>query len=320
MHDSTRLWVAILAGGDGHRLESVTRDANGDYIPKQFCAFGGAGSLLKHAYDRAARLAPPHRIIVVVREAHRCWWRSELAALADNLHVIAQPANSGTGVAVLHAVSRALEHDPDSHFLVLPSDHEVDDERSWHETLLRAVDVSLRWPDDLVLVGAEPQEDPDFGWIVPGRANEDGSRSVQSFIEKPGAIRAARLARQGALCSTFVVAASARALLARFDRHAPGPLARQARGVRGAAATSACMLMESDSLPACDFSRDLLEPETRNVRVLAGLPCGWTDLGTPERLNRWLERRRTGPGATTPGHRKISALVSRTAGSPQPVR
>jgi len=41
-----------------------------------------------------------------------------------------------------------------------------------------------------------------------------------------------------------------------------------------------------DRLPALDFSRDVVEPSTDDSRLLVQrIPaCGWSDLGTPERL------------------------------------
>jgi hypothetical protein len=40
-------------------------------------------------------------------------------------------------------------------------------------------------------------------------------------------------------------------------------------------------------LPIMDFSSDLLERAARELRMLAVPPCGWTDLGTPDRIERW---------------------------------
>ena len=42
-------------------------------------------------------------------------------------------------------------------------------------------------------------------------------------------------------------------------------------------------------LPFRDFSHDILERAPEDVLVLTGTPCGWTDLGTVARLDRWLE-------------------------------
>jgi hypothetical protein len=40
-----------------------------------------------------------------------------------------------------------------------------------------------------------------------------------------------------------------------------------------------------------DFSRELLERCTDDLTVVAVPPCGWSDLGTPTRLMRFLQQR-----------------------------
>ncbi|HEY6866234.1 MAG TPA: hypothetical protein VI792_03190, partial [Candidatus Eisenbacteria bacterium] len=49
--------------------------------------------------------------------------------------------------------------------------------------------------------------------------------------------------------------------------------------------------IDLEGLPALDFSRDVLEALTPELRVLVPPDCGWTDLGTPERVRAWRERR-----------------------------
>ena len=46
------------------------------------------------------------------------------------------------------------------------------------------------------------------------------------------------------------------------------------------------------SLPFTDFSRHILERSVPHLRVVPVHGSGWTDLGTPYRLERWLHRQR----------------------------
>jgi hypothetical protein len=39
-----------------------------------------------------------------------------------------------------------------------------------------------------------------------------------------------------------------------------------------------------------DFSRDILEGNEPNLRVIKVPPCGWSDLGTPVRVGETLRR------------------------------
>jgi len=297
-HSQSHQWAIVLAGGDGRRMAAVTRDEHGAHVPKQFCHFGGGASLLESAVRRAEHVVDPHHVIVVVQTAHRQWWEPALAGRAAR-HVLAQPANRGTAVAVLEAVAHALAHDRDPYLVVLPSDQEVDDETAWRATLVRACGAAQDYSEELVLVAVEPQEDPSFGWVLPGEPAVDGTRTVVEFVEKPQAEQAARLAARGALCSAFVFAASARVLLRFYVHHAAELIGYYEEAIRGEELRSAELEQAYERIPACDFSHDILEHATGEVRVLQGAPCGWTDLGTPARLERWIERRcaRTARGA-----------------------
>jgi len=59
-------WVVVLAGGDGTRLRGFTRQVLGTDRPKQFCRIIGTRSMLRHTWDRAARLVPPERIVTII--------------------------------------------------------------------------------------------------------------------------------------------------------------------------------------------------------------------------------------------------------------
>lgn len=275
-------WVTVLAGGDGRRLSPLTRDSGGRHVPKQFCRFANDRTLLERTLIRAERLVPPENVLVVVQEAHRPWWEPVLRRY-DPHNVLIQTSNRGTAVAVFRAVTQTLEIDRDPHLLVLPSDHEVDDEPAWHGVLQRAFDASARSPFQVVMVGVEPQDDPNYGWLLPGALALDGTHSVVAFVEKPGAATAAELARRGALCSTFVFAAFAGTLLELFDSGALGPLTLWGDGLERASVAHG-----HRAHTGWDFSRDVLQHVPGSMRVLPAPRCGWTDLGTPDRLTRWL--------------------------------
>lgn len=310
MHTESRQWVVVLAGGDGRRLASATRDADGNHVPKQFCRFGADSSVLSHTLKRARRLAGPERIVAVVQEAHRRWWEEELHELPRR-NVLTQRANQGTAVALLHALTTIVGRERDAQLLVLPSDQEVADESAWYATLRRATDAALDAPEHVVLVGVEPQADADFGWIVPGEDVGQQTRTVLGFSEKPGAAEAAELVRRGALCSAFVFAASAMALLDLFSRHPAEPIARRAQALSGSVMDPDGASPADQDLPYSDFSHDLLERAPYSARVVSGYPCGWTDLGTPARLARWQQRRvRLLPARSAPRHQTGVAAAS----------
>ena len=81
-----QVWTIVLGGGSGTRLSSLTNDATGNSVPKQFCSLDGTRSLIEQTLTRAATVSVPQRITVVVTALHRQYWETALEALpSDNI-------------------------------------------------------------------------------------------------------------------------------------------------------------------------------------------------------------------------------------------
>jgi hypothetical protein len=75
---SGRTWAIVLAAGEGTRLSSLTRDAAGTAVPKQFCSLGGATSLLEQTLVRATTVVAHQRVTAIVASSHRRYWQPAL--------------------------------------------------------------------------------------------------------------------------------------------------------------------------------------------------------------------------------------------------
>jgi len=292
-------WAVVLAAGEGSRLREVTLRATGEPVPKQFCALRGPKTLLRLALDRAERFAPRERVVAVVAEQHRRWWERELSALPRG-NVVAQPRNRGTAAGILLALLEVAARDAAATVVFLPSDHWVEQERVLDLALRRAAHLTGETPHEVVLLGFRTREpDPEYGWIVPEAGRVRARRKVRRFQEKPDAVTAARLLASGALVNGFIFAARASTLLAVFERSAPALVDafRHVRGTEGRRLAAEPLRELYEDLPGLDFSRDILERTPDRLAVLPVPACGWTDLGTPERLRRCLD----GPRSTRRG-------------------
>src|SRR5690348_1627697 len=213
MKSLQRTWAVVLAAGDGTRLASLTRDATGTAVPKQFCSLNGGASLLQEALQRVRHIVPRERLCAIVAEQHRAHWRSMLWAL-PSANTIVQPVNRGTAHGVLLSVLTILPRDPLARIVFLPADHYVRDERALSETLRSAATLLTRTSEGLVLVAIEPDEpDPELGYIVPGYRLSAGSHTIQACAEKPALARTRHLLATRALWNRFRLAASGPTLL-----------------------------------------------------------------------------------------------------------
>lgn len=283
MDDRNHVWALVLAAGDGMRLRGLTTDGAGLSTPKQFCSLHGGQSLVGEAIDRAERLAPRERVLAVVAAAHARWWASDLAGLPAG-NVVIQPENRGTGLGLLLPIVDILERDADALIAVIPSDHHVRDEA----TLQRAFDAALTRLDSqeepITLLGITPDSpEPDYGWIVPVGRTIGGTRQIGRFVEKPSPGDARRLLEAGGVWNSFLLAVRGADLLRMFRQRLP----RTVDALVTARRTGSLASFYAGAA-SVDFSRDVLQGAERELRVMMVPPCGWTDLGTPDRVRQCL--------------------------------
>jgi mannose-1-phosphate guanylyltransferase len=287
MRSVSNTWAVVLAGGDGTRLRGITTTEAGEVIPKQFCSLQRDTCLLEDAILRAEAVAIPPHICSVVAEQHRRWWTSAVKSLpAQNIFV--QPNNRGTAHGIMLALLQIERRAPSAVVVLLPADHYVTDEATMARSLRMAANLAADNKALVYLLGAEPDHpDHELGYIVPNEQQRDAAMGVLRFAEKPTPEAAREMITQGALWNTFILAGAVRAFLNLFE----GRFAATIRDMRRALdlAESARLgpvaleLLYAD-LESHDFSRDVLERHEQMLQVLRVPNCGWTDLGTPKRV------------------------------------
>jgi len=291
-------WALVLAGGDGSRLRALTTQPCGTPVPKQYCSLHGGPTLLEDAIHRAQSQVIPERVCAIVAQQHRVWW-SALEALMRLPHrnLIVQPRNRGTAIGILYSLVHILSQDPAAQVLLLPADHYVADEQTLQRSLAAALARVASNPSQPVLLGMHPDEpDSELGYIVPGEPDRFGGRTVTRFVEKPERAVVEQIMRAGGLWNTFIIAASAHALLNLFlPRFAATVMEMQvivgnALQSKAPGAGWPAIVDMYTRLPDLDFSRHLLAGREASLCVMRAPPCGWNDLGTPHRVGETLRR------------------------------
>ena len=287
--ETGQLWAVVLAGGEGTRVSALTRGAAGEPVPKQYCAFGSDEPLLRWALRRAAAIVPRSRILVVVAEHHRRFWRHTLIDLPRE-NIIVQPRNRGTAPGILLPVLDIVLHrDRDARVLVLPADHHVGSEAVLRRALFAAGHGGPPSERAARTAGhgrggrrSRVRLDPAFLPPVEGP-------SSCAFVRReafPGE-RAVKWRASGALVNSFIFASRGRTLVRLYEDALP-ELLRPFVPVVLAGDREERLRELYDEIPSRDFSRAVLERCAASLAVLAVPPCGWSDLGTPSRLERFL--------------------------------
>ena len=319
-------WALVLAGGDGSRLWSLTQNDEGVAVPKQFCSLQGGPSLLAGALNRAAAVAPRERLCAIVAGQHRRWWADGTLDQLPDSNVFVQPRNRGTAHGVLLPLVKIAARDPNPNTIVvlLPADHYFRNEAAIAASLRRVTVLATENSDAIHLLGVEPDAaDAELGYILPSPNARCRSRRIVRFVEKPKAAQARRLIELGALWNVFIIAASVRTLLNLYGPSFDATIAAM-RHSEGAELDELYQ-----SLPEIDFSRDILEGNEAKLRVFTVPRCGWSDLGTLDRIAlmvRHFEEERAVlgqspdlPTMTPPGGSLMGEYMRRQNGLQEPL-
>jgi len=285
-------WAIVLAGGDGTRLQGLTREIDGDARPKQFSRIFGDQSLLSHTRERLKPIFGDNRSMFVVTKKHDSFYAEELADV-DPSRVLEQPANRGTGVAIIAALLQLYE--VDSIVGIFPSDHYYADNAAFAATVKSAINVSSEHDDSIVLIGAKPEwPEVEFGWIEPGLFISNGTRTplfgVSRFCEKPRLAEARSLMRKGGLWNTFITIGRASAFLKLLSATVLPAMTSMAEAVARGDLQSVYNEIET-----IDFSKHVLSMDTSGLLVMPDNMSGWADLGNQARVIDTLDRNNIEP-------------------------
>jgi mannose-1-phosphate guanylyltransferase len=288
---SGRAWAIVLAGGDGTRLQELTREITGAPIPKQYCRILGKRSMLETTLQRTQYYTPLDYTLVVINSNHIGIARDQLRRVPA-ANVLTQPCNRDTGPGLLFTLMALTHRDPAALVSVFPSDHYVGDEQTFVDHVRHAASIVRQRPNEIAILGIRPDRaEPGYGYILPaGRlglplGNEVTFR-VSSFCEKPSIEVARDLLRQGGLWNSFVMVFQARRMLELLRATVPVDFQRLSAVDDDPTAVADVY----PGLQPWNFSRDFLAHIPQHLLVLQVDDVHWSDWGTRAAIERTLRQ------------------------------
>ena len=289
-------WAIILAGGDGTRLQSMTRAITGDNRPKQFVPVIGRSTLLDQTRRRVALSFQPSRTSIVVTQKHRRFYEPLATEVPSGL-LLEQPVNKGTAPAILYALLHVATKSPNAIVALFPSDHFFADDEEFMSHIDVAIDAVKVQPETVMLLGITPTApETEYGWIEPEpsilASAERSITRVRKFWEKPDVNLASSLMKRNCLWNSFVMVGRVDALLKMTRAALPEMFAAFAAVTPTfeTAAEPQALAELYSRIEDSNFSHQVLAVRPKDLMVMRVGDVGWSDLGEPNRVLSTLAR------------------------------
>lgn len=189
-------YCLIMAGGSGTRFWPRSRVAK----PKQYLSLFGEKSLIQESVQRFANFIPEESIYVVSAKSQQAVLESQTGNLPKE-NLIFEPVGKNTLPAIGLAALFIAEKDPDGILIVSPSDHLIQNDELFRQTIESAALIAGR-KDGIVTIGITPKHPATgYGYVQTSEEVKIGqpirSFAVQKFKEKPSLEVATSYLQQG---------------------------------------------------------------------------------------------------------------------------
>ena len=174
-----------MAGGTGVRFWPISRAAK----PKQFLDVVGTGkTFIQSTYERFLKVVPKENILIVTGDRYRDIVMEQFPDL-DSKNLLLEPYSRNTAPCIAYATYSLLKRDPLAKVVMTPSDHIIENEELFVETIRNAFD-SIEENEMLMTLGVLPtRPDTNYGYVQAYGGSDvyksEKPMQVKTFTEKP---------------------------------------------------------------------------------------------------------------------------------------
>lgn len=295
----------LLAGGNGIRLQDLTQEISGSPIPKQYCRLFDDTSPLETTLARTRLYTRDNNINVIVNLDHIDLAMDQLNTLPES-NIIIQPENRDTGPGMVFSLLRLKQRYGDTVVAVFPTDHYIENDRTFVRHVARATRLIESMPDKIAILGVTPDRiETGYGYLLPDSPVKRCEKTyhVKEFREKPVMSEAHRIISLGGIWNTFVMVFKLSRMLEILKEFVPCEY-RVLAELHTSPWKAESVYQAIDSW---NFSTRVLTRIPKHIIMLEIDDVRWSDWGTRESIERTYRRLNRIPSWQAPLHRSIQS-------------
>lgn len=260
------VYALVLAGGMGNRLWPLSRKER----PKQLLCLNSKSdnTMLYDTVQRIKLFISSEKVIVLTSKRLKLEVQENLKDLVPSVNIIEEEESNGTAAAIVLGIQKIMESDANAIVAVFPSDSYIENEKVYVETVQNAINKAYQ-TKQIVLIGVIPKEFSEgLGYFICDKV-KNGCLAVKKFLEKPNIKEIDAHIKNGGIYTNIgmVVGYGNIILKEYFEAINKAP-------------------NDNNSKINDSFDKVVLE-KYRNLLAVEG-DFGWDDLGTLDKINKFL--------------------------------
>lgn len=181
------LTALIMAGGRGTRFWPASTDAH----PKQFLNLIGERTMIQETVHRLLPMIDIEHIFICTGAKYKDICLEQLPDLPER-NIIVEPVGRNTAPCILLSALYIKQIYGDTNVIVLPSDHQINDEPEFLSVLSDANQFVSNTKESIITIGILPNRpETGYGYInfmdTVDVVNTHEVKQVRRFVEKPNA-------------------------------------------------------------------------------------------------------------------------------------
>ncbi len=182
----------IMAGGSGTRFWPLSTDEK----PKQFLDLVSEKTMIRETIERIVKIIPFEKIFIATNVKYLSEIKKEIPEIPEE-NIILEPTARDTAACIGYSGLVIKKKFPESMMAVLPSDHLINKEDEFLESLNKAFEEAKE--DVIVTLGIKPTyPETGYGYIEYKKTGKkENIYDVKSFREKPNFEIAERYLERG---------------------------------------------------------------------------------------------------------------------------